>query len=151
MSLSNIFKVTSILMLINGILGLFVTERFLSMAGFTVEADLITMGQFMGVTFIILSMITWKTVDYAGGNLASFGQIYAIAQLMWVLIIGYHVAMHAAEGSQGHRTLCAHGVDGDGSRPGIPWASQHGPEGSDAPSHNKVQHRCFVNACIHLN
>ena len=46
-----------------------------------------TLGQFMGVTFLIFGIIAWKTVDLAGDNLAAFGKVYALAEFMWV---GHH-------------------------------------------------------------
>jgi hypothetical protein len=69
------------------------------MAGFEVTADMHTLGQFMGVTFLIFGIIAWKTVDLAGDNLAAFGKVYALAEAMWVGIIGFHVATGVAGGA----------------------------------------------------
>jgi hypothetical protein len=98
MSLSNIFRASAVVLFLNGLMALFITDQFMSMADFDVTPDMHTLGQFIGVTFLILGIIAWKTVDLAGDNLAGFGKIYALAELMWVAIIAYHVATGVAGG-----------------------------------------------------
>jgi len=44
--------------------------------------SLLTLGQFMGVTFLVMALIAWKTADLANDALPAFGQIYAITQGM---------------------------------------------------------------------
>ena len=56
MNLRTVFKAQSIILLLNAIGGLFLTSTFLSSANFEVTADLITLGQFMGMTFLIISI-----------------------------------------------------------------------------------------------
>ncbi len=99
MNLSLVFKASAAVLFINGLMALFMTHSFMSMAGFEVTADMHTLGQFMGVTFLIFGIIAWKTVDLAGDNLAAFGKVYALAEFMWVCIIGYHVATGVAGGA----------------------------------------------------
>ena len=84
MNLSLVFKASAAVLFINGLMALFMTDSFMSMAGFEVTADMHTLGQFMGVTFLIFGIIAWKTVDLAGDNLAAFGKVYALAEFMWV-------------------------------------------------------------------
>lgn len=109
MSLSNVFKLSAVILLINGTMSLFATDMFLGMAGFEMTPDMHTFGEFVGVTFLALGVITWKTNDLAGENLASFGRVYALVQMMWVAIIGYHVATGVAEGATaiGNLATCA--------------------------------------------
>ena len=99
MNLSLVFRASAVVLLLNGLMALFNTDQFMAMADFDVSADMHTLGQFMGVTFLIFGMIAWKTVDLAGDNLAAFGKVYAIAETMWVAIIGYHVATGVAGGA----------------------------------------------------
>ena len=99
MNLSMVFKASAVVLFINGLMGLFMTDQFMAMAEFDVTEDMHTFGQFMGVTFLIFGMIAWKTADLAGDSLAAFGKVYALAEVMWCGIIGYHVATGAAGGA----------------------------------------------------
>ena len=99
MNLSLVFRACATVLILNGLMALFITDQFMSMADFDVTSDMHTLGQFMGVTFLIFGLIAWKTVDLAGDNLAAFGKVYALAEAMWVGIIGYQVASGAAAGA----------------------------------------------------
>ena len=64
--------------------------------------SLLTIGQFMGVTFLILALIAWRTADLAKDALPAFGRLYVITQGMWTIIIGYHRAIGAADGPKAY-------------------------------------------------
>ena len=68
-------------------------------ANFTMSQSLLTTGQFMGVTFLILGLIAWRAADLAKDAQPAFGHLYAITQGMWTSITGYHMAIVAAGGS----------------------------------------------------
>ena len=92
MSLRTIFKAQSIVLLLNAIGGLFVTVLFLTNAGWEDPSDdLITLGQFMGMTFLVLSIWSWRMPDVAGDALKSIGMLFAIGGLLWTIIIGFHI------------------------------------------------------------
>ena len=101
MNLALVFRASAAVLFLNGLMALLITDQFMSMADFdvTATADLHTLGQFMGVTFLIFGIIAWKTVDLAGDNLAAFGKVYALAEAMWVGIIAFHVATGVAGGA----------------------------------------------------
>ena len=105
MNLKNIFKIGAVIMTINGISLIFTTAMFMEMANMEMSPSLLTIGQFMGVTFLAMALIAWKTADLANDALPAFGQVYAIAQVMWVAIIGYHVAIGAASGPTAYANL----------------------------------------------
>ena len=67
--------------------------------------SLLTLGQFMGVTFLEMALIAWKIADLAIDALPTFGQKYTIAQGMWVVIIGYRVAVGAAVGPTAYANI----------------------------------------------
>ena len=98
MNLKIVFRIGAIVLLINGLGALFATEVFMEAANFTMSSSLLTIGQFMGVTFLILALIGWRTADLANNALPAFGKMYAITQAMWVTIIGYHIVIGAAGG-----------------------------------------------------
>lgn len=110
MNLSLVFKASAAVLFINGLMALFMTDQFMSMADFDVTADMHTLGQFMGVTFLIFGIIAWRTVDLAGDNLAAFGKVYALAEAMWVGIIGFHVATGVAGGATAIGNLAISGL-----------------------------------------
>ncbi|MDA0968545.1 MAG: hypothetical protein O2935_04305 [Proteobacteria bacterium] len=56
MNLRTVFKVQSIVLFLNAIGGLFLTSAFLEAAGWEVTDDLITLGQFSGMTFLVFSI-----------------------------------------------------------------------------------------------
>ena len=91
MSLRTIFKAQAIVLLLNAIGGLFLTATFLSNAGWAITADLITLGQFLGMTFLVLSIWSWRLPDVAGDALKSIGMLFAIGGLLWTIIIAFHI------------------------------------------------------------
>ena len=98
MNLRTIFKAQSIILLLNAIGGLFLTSTFLSSANFEVTADLITLGQFMGMTFLIISIWCWRIPEIAGDALNALGKLFAVGGGLWTLIILYHIAIGSASG-----------------------------------------------------
>ena len=98
MSVKLIFKIQAIINLINGLGALFLTQFFLEQANFEVSADISTLAEFIGVTFLILALISWRIPDIAGTAINSFGKLYALGGLLWVLIVGYHILMGQVSG-----------------------------------------------------
>ena len=91
MSLRTIFKAQAVVLLLNAIGGLFLTATFLSNAGWAITPDLITLGQFLGMTFLVLSIWSWRLPDVAEDALKSIGMLFAIGGLLWTIIIGFHI------------------------------------------------------------
>ena len=89
MNLKIVFRIGAVVFLINALGLLFSTGTFFEMANLTMSPSLLTVGQFMGVTFLILALLYWRTPDLAGQGIASFGQLFIIFHGLWVLIIGY--------------------------------------------------------------
>ena len=98
MSVKLIFKIQAIINLINGLGALFLTQFFLEQANFEVTADISTLAEFIGVTFLILALISWRIPDIAGAAINSFGKLYVLGGLLWVLIVGYHILMGQVSG-----------------------------------------------------
>ena len=63
MNLQMIFRVNGAVSLINGLSFLLLTETYLGMAGFTMTAQLMTLGQAMGVSLIAIGLLSWRTPD----------------------------------------------------------------------------------------
>lgn len=98
MSVKLVFKIQAIINLINGLGALFLTQFFLEQANFEVTADISTLAEFIGVTFLILALISWRIPDISGTAINSFGKLYALGGLLWVLIVGYHILMGQVSG-----------------------------------------------------
>ena len=92
MNLQLIFRINGAILFMNGLFFLFLTEMFLGMAGFDMTAQLQTLGQAMGVSLIAVAILSWRTPDIAGSAIASYGQLFAIIGLLWVLLLGFHGA-----------------------------------------------------------
>ena len=98
MNLRNIFKAQSIVLIINAIGGLFLTATFFSAAGWEITPDLIALGQFVGMTFLVIAIWSWRIPDVVGDSLKSMGMLFAIGGLLWTLMIGYHILTGAVAG-----------------------------------------------------
>ena len=99
MNLKLVFRIAAVILVINGLGMLLMTSTFITMANITPTPDLITFGQFMGVTFLFLALLTWRIPDIAGDAVSSLGQLFAIGYAMWFLIVGYHIMTGAASGA----------------------------------------------------
>ena len=98
MNLKNIFKAYAILGLLNAIGALLFTSAFLGSAGWAPTANLITLAQFMGITFLVIAIWSWRIPDIAGDAVKSMGMLWAIGGLLWTIIIGFHIITGAASG-----------------------------------------------------
>ena len=99
MNLKLVFRITAVILVINGLGSLFATSMFFEMANLTISPSLITLGQFIGVTMLFLALVQWRIPDIAGDALSSLGQLFAIGFGMWFLIVGYHIMTGAASGA----------------------------------------------------
>ena len=78
---------------------------FFAMANITPTPDLITVGQFTGVTVLFLALLQWRIPDIAGDAFSSLGQLFAIGYAMWFLIVGYHIMTGQAGGATAYVNL----------------------------------------------
>ena len=99
MKLKLVFRIAAVILVINGLGMLLMTSTFIAQANITPTPDLITFGQFMGVTFLFLALLAWRIPDIAGDAVSSLGQLFAIGYAMWFLIVGYHIMTGAASGA----------------------------------------------------
>ena len=99
MDLKLVFRIAAVISVINGLGMLLMTSTFISMANITPTPDLITFGQFMGVTFLFLALLAWRIPDIAGDAFSSLGQLFGIGYAMWFLIVGYHIMTGRAGGA----------------------------------------------------
>ena len=98
MNLRTVFKAQGIILLLNAIGGLFLTSTFLSQAGWEVTPDLITLGQFTGMTFLVLAIYAWRLPDVASESIKLIGMLWAIGGLLFTIIIAYHILVGAVAG-----------------------------------------------------
>ena len=98
MNLKIVFRIGAVINAINGLGLLFITQVFMEQAGFEIALPLLTIGQGLGVTFIFLAILYWRTPDILGDSLQSFGQLFVIGQVSFLLIIGYHIMTGQAGG-----------------------------------------------------
>ena len=99
MNLNLVFRIAAVILVINGLGMLLMTSTFIAQANITPTPDLITFGQFMGVTFLFLALLAWRIPDIAGDAVSSLGQLFGIGYAMWFLIVGYHIMTGAASGA----------------------------------------------------
>ena len=99
MNLKLVFRISAIVSLINGVGLLFMTATFFEMANLTMSPSLVTVGQFLGVTVLFLALVQWRIPDIAGDATSSLGQLWGIGQILWLLILGYHIMTGQAGGS----------------------------------------------------
>ena len=72
MNLKLVFRIAAVIAVINGLGLLFMGATFFAMANITPTPDLITVGQFTGVTVLFLALLQWRIPDIAGDALIIF-------------------------------------------------------------------------------
>ena len=94
-----VFRIAAVISAINGLGMLLMTSTFIAMANITPTPDLITLGQFIGVTMLFFALVQWRIPDIAGDAISSLGQLWGVGFAMWFLIVGYHIMTGAASGA----------------------------------------------------
>ena len=102
MSLRLVFRIAAVVAAINGLGLLFMGATFFAMANMTATPNLITVGQFTGVTVLFLALLQWRIPDIAGDAFSSLGQLFGIGNVLWFLIVGYHIMTGKAGGATGY-------------------------------------------------
>ena len=105
MDLKLVFRIAAVIAAINGLGLLFMGATFFAMASMTATPNLITVGQFTGVTVLFLALLQWRIPDIAGDAFSSLGQLFAIGYAMWFLIVGYHIMTGQAGGATAYVNL----------------------------------------------
>ena len=105
MDLKLVFRIAGVIAAINGLGLLFMGTTFFAMANMTATPNLITVGQFTGVTVLFLALLQWRIPDIAGDAFSSLGQLFAIGYAMWFLIVGYHIMTGQAGGATAYVNL----------------------------------------------
>ena len=105
MNLKLVFRISAAFAAFNALGLLFMANTFFEMAKITPTEDLITLGQFLGVTVLFLALVEWRIPDIAGNALSSLGQLWAIGNVLWFLIVGYHIVAGKAGGATGYFNL----------------------------------------------
>ena len=105
MDLKLVFRIAGVIAAINGLGLLFMGATFFAMANMTATPNLITVGQFTGVTVLFLALLQWRIPDIAGDAFSSLGQLFAIGYAMWFLIVGFHIVTGQAGGAAAYGIL----------------------------------------------
>ena len=110
MDLKLVFRIAAVVAALNGLGLLFMGATFFAMANITPTPDLITVGQFTGVTVLFLALLQWRIPDIAGDALSSLGQLFGIGYAMWFLIVGYHIITGQAGGATAYVNLLVEAI-----------------------------------------
>ena len=105
MNLKLVFRIAAVIAAINALGLLFMPNTFFEMANLTVSPALITVGQFTAVTVLFIAILQWRIPDIAGDALSSLGQLFGIGNVLWALIVGYHIMTGQAGGATGYFNL----------------------------------------------
>ena len=110
MDLKLVFRIAAVVAALNGLGLLFMGGTFFGMANVTPPPDLITVGQFLGVTILFLALLEWRIPDIAGDSFSSLGQLFAIGYAMWFLIVGFHIVTGQAGGAAAYGNLVVEAI-----------------------------------------
>ena len=80
------------------------------MANLAVSPEVITLGQFIGVTILFIAILQWRIPDIAGDAFSSLGQLFAIGYAMWFLIVGFHIVTGQAGGAAAYGNLVVEAI-----------------------------------------
>ncbi len=98
MSLPLVFRIFSGILFINFIGATFISEVWLEQANFTSSPSLLTLSQAFGVSLLGMAFIAFRIPQIAGDSLSSFGQVFSIISLFFVVLISYHLLTEQASG-----------------------------------------------------
>jgi len=98
MNLKLVFRIYGVINLINAAGIIFTTQSFFEMAGMTVTADMINVGQGFGIALLALAILSWRTPDIAGDAAASYGQLFGFISSINVLHLAYLIMTEQASG-----------------------------------------------------
>ena len=110
MDLKLVFRISAVFAAFNALGLLFMPTTFFEMANLTVSPAVITLGQFTAVTVLFLALVEWRIPYIAGDALSSLGQLWAIGNVLWFLIVGYHIMAGKAGGATGYFNLALFAV-----------------------------------------
>ena len=102
MNLQLVFRIGAVIAAINALGLLFMPTTFFEMANLAVSPEVITLGQFIGVTILFIAILQWRIPDIAGDALSSLGQLFGIGNVLWALIVAYHIMTGQAGGATGY-------------------------------------------------
>ena len=92
-----LFKLSGIILLINGAMAAFMSEMFLEGAGMTLNADGITTAQAFGASLIALGITFFRIPSFVG-NLKEAITTVILGHSTFVVLIGVHLLNGQAEG-----------------------------------------------------
>ena len=92
-----LFKLSGIILLINGAMAAFMSEIFLEGAGMTLDADGITTAQAFGASLIALGITVIRLPSFVG-NVKKAITTVVLAHSTFVILIGVHLLNGQAEG-----------------------------------------------------
>ena len=92
-----LFRLSGIILLINGAMAAFMSEMFLEGAGMTLNADGITIAQAFGASLIALGITVLRFPTFVG-NLKEALTTAMMAHTTYVVLIGVHLINGQAEG-----------------------------------------------------
>ena len=92
-----LFKLSGIILLINGAMAAFMSEMFLEGAGMTLNADGITTAQAFGASLIALGITVFRIPSFVG-NLKEAITTVILGHSTFVILIGIHLLNGQAEG-----------------------------------------------------
>ena len=101
MNLQLLLKVNGVVSGINGLSAILMYNMWFNMAGMEVTGPAIALCQSLGVAAVGLAVISWRTASIAGDALSSLGQLFGIGNVLWFLIVGYHIMTGKAGGATG--------------------------------------------------
>ncbi|MBF10891.1 MAG: hypothetical protein CMC63_01495 [Flavobacteriaceae bacterium] len=92
-----LFKLSGIILLINGAMAAFMSKMFLEGAGMTLDADGLTTAQAFGASLIALGITVFRIPSYVG-NVKEAITTVILGHSTFVILIGVHLMNGQAEG-----------------------------------------------------
>tara|TARA_X000001036_G_C20685114_1_gene807372 strand:- start:718 stop:1083 length:366 start_codon:yes stop_codon:yes gene_type:complete len=92
-----LFKLSGIILLINGLAAAFTSELFLEGAGMTLDSDGITTAQAFGASLIALGITVFRIPSFVG-NVKEAITTVILGHLTFVILIAVHLINGQAEG-----------------------------------------------------
>tara|TARA_B100000953_G_scaffold161448_1_gene133310 strand:- start:345 stop:752 length:408 start_codon:yes stop_codon:yes gene_type:complete len=91
MNLQLLCRINAVWVALNGLSAFVVPDMWFNMAGYTAGPAAYAAAQGLGVSFIGLGLISWRTSDIAGEAINLYGQLFGIIWILFALLALYQM------------------------------------------------------------
>ena len=93
MNLNLLCRINGVWVALNGLSAIVMPDMWFNMAGLEASSAAYAAAGGLGVAVISLGLISWRTVDIAGDAIKSYGMLFGIIHVLFLLLSLYQMAV----------------------------------------------------------